>query len=188
MEAKSPDSPRIWSRWSVPMACALLLAVSGIPGRAQQDGAQSAAPVSRPETPLVSDKCPAVIAGDAISLDWYPGFEHPGVVTGIRSLYLSFGRLLQDGVSVSTRPALVLGGLHKGFSATNAWNGYFHLVVSVPRTVASGEYHLIDAVGAAAAVQEYQGPLMKMTNSPVDSRLCITVLSSRPQAQQQSNQ
>jgi len=164
------------------LACAGAAAQSAKPETSVLPPAASIARI----VPLVSDTCPVVHPGDNIALDWYPGFEHPGVVTGLRTLRLSFGSLSKDGVSVNTRHPLVLGWRGGGFSATNAWNGYFHFELPIARAIPPGEYHLIAADGTAATLPEYQGPGMKMTNSPVTARLCFTVVGSR-QSQQQSS-
>jgi hypothetical protein len=128
--------------------------------------------------PLASGACPLVSAGQSISLDWNPGFNHPDEVAGLSTFRLSFGILMEDGVTVKTRLPLVLGARGVGFSATDSGNGYFHIELPISRSVAPGEYHLIAAEAAAATFEGYQGPAMEMTNSPVKAKLCFTVAGS----------
>lgn len=158
--------------------------------------AQSADPearILRPGTPegkiipLVSDACPTVRPGDEVTLDWYPGFDIPGIVTGMRSFRLTFARVSNDGYTLEeTRSPLVLGGRSGGYRATSAWNGFFHIELSISRSVREGVYHLVGAEGYASATDDYTGPRMEMRNSPVDGRYCMTVVKPPPTPQQQS--
>ena len=164
------------ARAGVLCACLVLLGCAWATGQNPDlRGTHAESSPPRVVVPLVSDSCPIVRQGQSISLDWYPGFDIPGIVTGIRGFRLTFGALLVDGVTVRTRPAVVLGGRADRFSAVNAWNGYFHFELPISRAVTPGTYRLIDAEGTAETDQDYRGPAMKMTNSPVDSRFCITV-------------
>jgi hypothetical protein len=129
---------------------------------------------------LVSDACPVVHSGDKISLDWNPGFEHPGIVEGLRVINLRFGRLAANGVTVQQVPAIRLGGLGASLPITPIGNGYFHIELTIPAGAVPGEYHLIDASADAKPVAEYQGPNLLMTNSPVRERYCITVVPATP--------
>ena len=150
------------------MACALAQAGGRYPLSAAQ-----------PHTvPLLSDACPAVRSGDKISLDWNPGFEHPGMVEGLRVINLRFGRISANGVTVQQLPAIRLGGLGAALPVTSIGNGYFHIELRIPAGAAPGEYHLIDATADAKTLPEYQGPSLPMTNSPVRERFCITIVPS----------
>jgi len=132
---------------------------------------------AQPRTiPLVSDACPAVRRGDKVSLDWNPGFEHPGMVEGLRVFNLRFGRVAANGVTVQLLPAIRLGGLGSALPINPIGNGYFHIELSIPAGTTPGEYHLIDATADAKPLPEYQGPSLPMTNSPVRERFCITIV------------
>jgi hypothetical protein len=126
--------------------------------------------------PLVSDACPTVRGGDRISLEWYPGFDDEAVVTGLRTFTLTFSPLQEDGVNVNGRQRFVLGKGAWRSKATPAANGYFQIEVPVPRTLPQGTYHLVDADSTPLLPPEDRYLKLKMTNSPVESRFCITVV------------
>ncbi len=142
--------------------------------------AESASPTlhaANPRTvPLVSDACPVVRPGDKVSLDWNPGFEHPGVVQGLGNFSLRFGRVGSNGVSVQLVRPLLLHELASAQHFTSNSNGFFHIELTVPVRAVPGEYHVIGASALALTTPDYQGPQLFMTNSPADARFCITVL------------
>jgi len=169
----------------VVLGCCLMAALST---HAQSPQPSAAAPLlaTQPHTvALASDSCPDVRSGDKVSLDWNPGFEHPGIVGGLRIFHLGFGRLDSNGVTVQQIPSLRLGGLAASLPVTDTGNGYFHVEFTIPAGVQPGEYHLIKAASEARTLPEYQGPALPMTNSPVSARFCITVV---PVAAQQTLQ
>lgn len=148
---------------------------------AQENGAQA----GRKTVPLVSDACPVVHDGDHVSLDWYPGFDLEGIVTGLRNFTLVFKPISADGVNLISRSELTLGGRGGEFEAAPMANGYFHVEWPVRRGTQPGVYQLVDASSMAATVPEYHGEQLQMTNSPVTGRYCITVAGPR-QAKQQN--
>jgi hypothetical protein len=136
---------------------------------------------------LVSDLCPTVRAGGLVSLDWYPGFDLEGIVTGIRSFTLSFSPLVQNGATPARRSMVYLGGRGRSFAAPTG-NAYYHVEFPVPRNTAPGVYTLVDAHATALTPPEYQGDPLVMTNSPVDGRFCITITAySRAAVQDSAN-
>lgn len=143
--------------------------------QAQQPAIQGAVAATQPSTPLVADSCPVVVRGANISLDWNPGFEHEGVVTGLRIFRVTFVPLASNG-ALGTRWPLVLGGRAGDFTASTAVNGYFDIGFRVPRNITPGEYHLIKAEGMAKTLAEYTGAGIRMTNSPASQNFCFKVL------------
>lgn len=126
--------------------------------------------------PLISDACPPVRPGDKVSLDWNPGFEHPGAVQGLGNFSLRFGRVGSNGVTVQLVRPLLLHELASAQHFTSIGNGFFHIELTVPVRAVPGEYHIIGASALALTIPDYQGPELLMTNSPADARFCITVL------------
>jgi hypothetical protein len=154
-----------------------LIAAPSAHAQAPQPSATSPFLTAQPRTvALASGSCPVVRSGDKVSLDWNPGFEHPGMVVGLRVFNLSFGRVGSNGVTVQQLPSLHLGGLAAGLPIADIGNGYFHIELSIPLRVAPGEYHLIGATAAAMRSPDYQGTESEMTNSPVREFYCITVV------------
>ena len=137
------------------------------------------APPAHRTVALVSDACPVVHPGDFATLDWNPGFDPDGDVTGLRTASLSFAGLEEDGITIRSRPSFVLGGRGAAVVASPIGNGYFHIEVAVFPRLHPGVYHLIGAQATPTLFPEYQGPTPRMTVSPVSQRFCITVVSSR---------
>ena len=127
---------------------------------------------------LVSDACPAVQTGDAVSLDWNPGFDPLGVATGLRTFELRFAGVLENGVTIASRPTALFGGRGSTVNITAIGNGYYHIEIPVSRGVLPGVYHLVEARTIAELPPDYTGPSPSMTVSPVRERYCITVVSS----------
>jgi len=159
--------------------CGCLALIGWHVASAQMPAESSQTVPPRVSVSLASDACPVVHARQSISLDWNPGFEHLGAITGIRTFRLTFGALAENGLTVRKKAPQVLGGRDQQFTAAATQNGYFHFEVSVPRTLAPGEYHLIGAEAIATALPEYQGPAIQMTNSPVAARLCFTIETAK---------
>ena len=140
-----------------------------------QEASQSPAPGRQLlAAALESDKCPVVAPGGTLSLDWNPGFEHLGVVTGLRVFQVKFVRVAENGTVISRQP-IVLGGRSYTFTASTLPNGYFHVEFPLSRQIAVGQYRLTAAEGTAQALPEYQGAAIRMTHSPADERFCFTV-------------
>jgi hypothetical protein len=127
---------------------------------------------------LVSDACPVVHTGDAVSLDWNPDFDPIWPVTGLRSFELRFAAVRGDGVTVASRATALLGGRGTRVNISSIGNGFFHIEIPVSRGVAPGVYHLVEARAIAQLPPDYNGPNPTMTVSPVRERYCITVVSS----------
>jgi hypothetical protein len=130
--------------------------------------------------PLVSDACPTVQTGDAVSLDWNPAFDPIWPVTGLRSFELRFAAVLENGVTVGSRPTALLGGRGVTVNISSIGNGFFHIEIPVSRGVQPGVYHLVEARAIAQLPPDYNGPNPTMTVSPVRERYCITVVSAAP--------
>jgi hypothetical protein len=130
-----------------------------------------------------------VQTGDAVSLDWNPGFDPDWGVTGLHSFELRFAAVLENGVTVSSRVTASLGGRGVTVNISSIGNGYYHIEVPVSRGVVPGVYHLVDAHAIAEVPPDYTGPNPTMMVSPVRERYCITVVGApvAPSPQQQSS-
>ena len=173
------------STFGLAMACA--------PGSYRMSGialgqARAAADAVVKTVPLTPGTCATVSNGDTITLDWNPGFEHPGVVTGMRHFELAFARS-QD----KERAARVGAPLHLVASPRihgelpgqpspeiePAANGMFHIRFHPDlRNVEPGEYNLIAAQAIASTAEDMQGNEPAMTNSPLNSPFCLDVIAS----------
>jgi hypothetical protein len=140
--------------------------------------AQQSETVHAKTVPLVSDACPSVHIGDALTLDWNPGFDPAGLAANLRNFSLTFSGLQEDGITVKARPAFSLGDRAGKVAISSIGNGYFHIELPVSVRVAPGIYHLVDAHATPELFPEYQGRTLQMTNSPVGQRFCITVLGN----------
>lgn len=129
---------------------------------------------SRPVTLLVSDSCPAVLPGTYISLEWNPGFDHAGVVTGLHMFRATFYRKSKNG-TLQTYLPLTLGGVQGTFAASSNPNGFFKIQLKLPREIAPGAYYLTEAKGSASTAADYTGAAITMTNSPSTARFCFRV-------------
>jgi len=128
---------------------------------------------------MVSGQCPAVHAGDWISLDWNPAFDSTAAVTGVKNVALTFVGTLEDGVTVNPRHTLFLprSADHK---ISPLGNGYVHIESPLPVTLDPGVYHLVEAYANPELRPDYKGETPKPTVSPAREHLCITVLARRP--------
>ena len=130
---------------------------------------------------LVSDSCPQVHGGDHVALDWNPGFDHPGAVTGLRGFSLIVARLRDDGTVGKIRTTLSGGGKSHPAVASSLGNGYYHIEIQLPTTMHEGIYLLVDAEAIPEVLPEYEHePRPQMTVSPVRERFCITVVPHSP--------
>ncbi|MFP5236431.1 MAG: hypothetical protein ACLGSD_11060 [Acidobacteriota bacterium] len=136
---------------------------------------------------LVSDTCPVVHGRDSLTLDWNPEFDYDRLVEGLRTFTLTFSPVGEDGVNVNDHQRFTLGGGAFRSSAVPTENGYFHIEIPVLRGMPPGTYHLVDASSTPVLPREARNLSLKMWNSPVDSRFCITVVSGRNAAQQPAN-
>jgi hypothetical protein len=127
--------------------------------------------------PLISGTCPTVHNGEAISLDWNPGFDPSWAVSGLVTFKLTFGLQSADGVNTRVRSGISMGGRDVALNISANGNGYFHIEVPIPRRTSPGVYQLIDAEATPQTVPNYQGDRPKMTVTPVREHFCITVLS-----------
>lgn len=181
-ERKSRNRTRALIGWLSLLASAALSAQTAAP----------TAPASTPQivkpsmVPLISDACPVVHYHDLLTLDWYPGFDNENLVTNLRTFTLTFSPLRSDGVNVNDHQRFMLGREPRSI-VTPAANGYFHIEIPVPRILHPGTYHLVDARSTPLLPPEDRYLNLKMTNSPVDSRFCITVVGTRPGTQQRSD-
>jgi hypothetical protein len=166
---QAPSSTRI--RASAVGTTLLVLACS----LAQTARGQAAASNLVQPVPLLSGACPVVRTNGAISLDWNPGFDHPGAVTGLKSFRLLFHPLREDGVNPNTASSILIDS-GPGRKATLVDNGYFHIVARLPPSARPGVYQLAEAHYTPRLIQDYQGEEPTMTASPVGEHLCITVV------------
>lgn len=160
--------------WKTILGILCFSAVACAGSSAQQASARRAATAST--IALVSDTCPIVRGGDAVSLDWNPGFDPSWAVAGVRWVRLRFGSLQEDGVTVRERPGVVIGGRMSPQTISAPVNGYFHLELTIDRRIPPGVYHLVEATAMAQTVPAYQGASPRVTVSPVSQRYCITVV------------
>lgn len=152
-----------------------LLTLASIHAQAPQTDTQPKTS-SRP-VPLVSDSCPQVREGDRITLDWNPGFDHAGIVTGLKSFSLVMAGVNENGAIGRQRIVLAAGGRGHSPFASSLGNGYYHIEIPVPSDLPEGVYRLVDADTDAEAMAGYENePRPQMTVSPVRERFCITVL------------
>lgn len=134
--------------------------------------------------PLVSDACPVVHARDWLVFDWNPGFDDENLVTNLRTITLTFSPLKDDGVNVNDHRQFILGKGPVSNKVTPGINGFFHIEIPVPRTLPPGTYHVVDADSTPLLAPEYRNLKLKMVNSPVENRFCITVVGTEPQVVQ----
>jgi hypothetical protein len=133
---------------------------------------------------LVSDACPTVQLGGRIALDWNPNFDPPGEVSGLRSFEMVFKRLDDYGVNVMDQgPMLIARTVRTRGAITPLGNGFYHIEMTIPRNAHAGAFRLVVAHARAEVFPEYKDslPWPFMTNSPVQTRLCVTVLPATPQ-------
>lgn len=131
--------------------------------------------------PLASDSCPVVHNGDRLAFEWNPAFDPEYPVTGVAAVNLQFARLLSDGVNAQRRPSLELHSKNTHTSITAIGNGFYRFEVTVrsDRRTQMGVYRLASAKISAQAEEDYRGPKPQMTQSPVESRYCITLQSGQ---------
>lgn len=171
------------SRFGMPLAAAVLLLSSAWAQSQQQPAAGSVAHIVPKAVPLVSDACPAVQRGGRIALDWNPNFDPAGAVSGLGGFELRFRELDADQVNLTQgKPQLRLQSLAPPHRITSLGNGFFHIELTIPRTASYGVYRLVGAGAMAAVYPEYLdiSPRPQMTNSPVQMRLCMTVVGPQP--------
>ncbi len=165
------------------LSTGLLLVVSGWV-RAQQPAANQNASHAGPKAiALVSDQCPVVQRGGRISLDWNPNFDQEGAVSGLRGFQLIFRQLDEDGVHFREQARkMIVTTAHTAGALMPLGNGFYHIELTVPRTAGSGVYRLVGAGAFAAVYPEYKDMLPQplMTDSPVRTRLCVTVVKPQP--------
>lgn len=157
---------------TIQIGLGLSLICINVAAQAVQPDTSSAASAGR-IVPLVSDICSVVRAGDKVSLDWNPGFEHSGSVIGLRSFTLIFDTA-GGAFSHASPRGYQAGPWGSVPNATPIGNGFYHVVVALPR-MAPGTYQLVNARASAQMIQSYNGPPSQMTVSPVRERYCITV-------------
>jgi hypothetical protein len=126
----------------------------------------------RPHVTLTQSACPIVHNGDLLILDWNPGYQPVGSVTGVADFHLLF-----------ERPAYVRAGrleqkvdfytLGQDPRLTPLPNGFFHFEILVKGHPVPGEYYVVGARGKPQMKSDYQGYLPTMTNSPAFGNLCI---------------
>jgi hypothetical protein len=152
----------------------LLLALPTVPAQTPGDK-----PATQPKiVPLQSDTCPVVYGGDKIAFDWNPVFDSEWAVTGINLARLQFARQGEDGVHLQpTRGLYTLGGRASPAIVTALANGFYHVELNVEsgRATKPGVYRLVWARMNARVEENYNGPTLRMTRSPVESRFCITL-------------
>jgi len=167
---------RAFSTWSRAAVCGLLLSTF-VYASAQGTHPRAAPPQGR-RVSLVSGVCPEVQLGDTLSLDWNPGFDHAGAVTGMSSINLIFSPTIAEGVGrKESRLALSLGGRYAPpLGAAYMGNGFYHLEFPIATRFAPGVYSLREANAKANVLPEYSGQAPEMTVSPVREHLCITVV------------
>lgn len=138
--------------------------------------AQNAAPKA---VALVSDACPAVQRGGRIALDWNPNFDNEGEVSGLHSFEMIFRKLDEYGVNVMEKGLMFTAStMHTAGAITPLGNGFYHIELTVARDARPGVYRLVVARASAEVYPEYKNipPWPAMTDSPVRTRLCVTVL------------
>lgn len=182
-ERRSSNRTKVLMGWLCLLASAALAAQTATPA-----ASPSASPSAEPRmVPLVSDTCPVVHVNDRITLDWYPGFDYENLVTNLRTFTLSLSPVEADGVNVNDHRRFALGKGPVHNKMTPIANGYFHIEIPVPRKLPPGTYHVVDARATPLLPPEYRYLNLVMTNSPADSRFCITMVGTTPGAQPQSN-
>ena len=166
--------PRAGFRRAPAALLLLLLALTAVPAQTRGDK-----PETQPKVvPLQSDTCPVVYGGDKIAFDWNPVFDPEWGVTGINLARLQFARLDEDGVHLqATRSLYTLGGRASPAIVTALANGFYHVELNVEsgRATKPGVYRLVRARMNARVEENYNGPTLRMTRSPVESRFCITL-------------
>lgn len=179
---------RLFTRAKTLMGCLCLLASTALPAPAVTPAAPgNPGPATKSKmVPLVSDACPVVHGSDWLTIEWYPGFDEADLVANLRTFTLTFSPLKADGVNVNDHQRFTLGGGAWRSKVTPSANGYFHIEVPVPRSLPPGTYRVVDAGATPLLPARYRHLKLKMTNSPVNRRLCITVEGTQPEAQQQS--
>jgi hypothetical protein len=164
------------------LAFAALLVVPNWARLQQSAAAQSTSQAAPKAVALVSDACPAVQRGGRIALDWNPNFDPEGAVSGLRHFELIFRPLDQDGVS-SSEPGRSFFATTKGTpgAISALGNGFYHIELTVPLKASFGVFRLVGAGAGAQLYPEYKDllPLPLMTDSPVRTRLCVTVVPAQ---------
>lgn len=125
---------------------------------------------------LVPNQCVQISAGVPLALEWNPGFEHPGAVTGLRGFGMTFARVGEDGVHLVPRSGFSLGGRTTGQLAVPLGNGYYRVEVRFSRTVRLGTYQLVSADAVAQVSDDFHGDLHLLV-SPAREHFCIIVVS-----------
>ena len=128
---------------------------------------------------LVTDACPAVRPGGRIAVDWNPIFDPAGEASGLRSFKMIFRKLDDYGVNVMERgPTFMANTARTRGAITPLGNGFYHIELTVPRSARAGVFRLVLARATAEVYPEYKNspPWPQMTDSPVRTRLCVTVL------------
>jgi len=128
--------------------------------------------------PMVSGQCPAVHAGDWISLDWNPAFDSTWAVTGVKNVSLSFVGTFPDGVTPNPRIMFALGR-GENHRIVPLGNGYYRIESPLSTIVDPGVYQLVDAYANPELLPDYKGEIPRPTVFPTSEHLCITVLSPR---------
>lgn len=164
--------------------CLAAVALLTTPAWAQAQ--QPSGPAVTKAVALVSDACPAVQPGGRLALDWNPNFDPAGEVSGLHSFELIFRKLDEYGVNVLEQgPMFAASTAHTRGAIAPLGNGFYHIELTIPRRVHAGAFRLVAARATADVYPEYKNspPWPLMTDSPVHTRLCVTVLppaASRP--------
>ncbi len=134
---------------------------------------------------LTAGTCPVIADGDIVTLEWNPGFEHE--VTGLQRFELAFAkpgekdRVLRQGARLRLVAAPRTHGELPGTVDSEiepSANGFFLLRFHVQLSaLESGEYVLVDAHADARTNPDSQGEVVTMTNSPLRSSFCLTVVA-----------
>lgn len=137
------------------------------------------APPTAAPVRLEAFQCVSVHPGQSVSLEWNPGFEHPGAVrrVGAGEMRLSRTDELARGYS---RSATELGGRTGPAKVTDLGNGFYRLEVVLPRRLPAGSYRVTGASLRAVPVEGQDPAAVSATHSPVDQQYCINV--SAPKA------
>ena len=139
------------------------------------------APAMRPlprAVSLVSNSCPEIHNGDRIALDWNPGFDHLGPVTGLKTFSVTLAPLMENGVIGRSRITFSAGGKGHPVGAPLG-NGYYHIEIPMSTMIAEGAYRVIDADAVAEVMPQYErDPPPQMTVSPAQERFCINVVAN----------
>jgi hypothetical protein len=170
------------ARWSV-LTVALLFAASlcsqiSLAQRRSSDAVTVA---------LTPDACASVSDGDALTLDWNPAFEHPGIVLGLRQFELSFvrpvnrSRVARTGAPIHLIANPRMHGEFPGQAKSEIEtlsNGYFRMRFHLRLAyVEPGEYQLFDAQVVPFVSADYLGDAPRMTNTPMSLPFCLNVVA-----------